>query len=465
MKSMKIVLLREGLSLSGWFFAAALMMVSCKPHNSQTNPTALSTTGMTEVPGYIVELVEVVEEKSLGMAPTLADPTTTDRIVTDAATAVGSGPISTSHQIMAETRCIGAHIGEGFILTASHCIFDLVCKAAPMLDNIRLRYRTSDGTTQGMPAAFIEAMAFHSHRAKVSSDKTLLMPGLSVEHDIALIKVSNIPFFESAARIPLPSEQQFAPTNISGMFNVFRPQHMGQATTTFSGWMDSVMISSKSNTAAVMTSGGISEWLKPNPMYEDFSLSLERYSPANIAKGYPSCYALGANGALEDISPYSFSADGDMRIDPSLETVLSQMSAHSEQLVAELEKPAYDRNQTLLAQLDEYYANILMASNEHGVVIESGGAAEFCPGQSGGPVVQSSEGKDDVVVAVMSHGLTHSHDDEGEVSSKCSQLEGTVSTFYNLSWIHAAKARMLAGELGKIEPIYGSSAKMEMLEQ
>lgn len=412
---------------SGIFAAAFMIMaLGCKPQKSQKIATSLSAAGTTEVPGYIVELVDMV---SYGMSSGMSS-----------GSASTSASTQTTYEYTVEPSCIGAHIGEGFILTAGHCVFSRVCSSDPSgLYHLGIRYLSSDGTTQVMDSGTIEAIAFHKHIHKVSADKTLMMPILNVEHDIALIKVSSIPF-KSAARVPLLPEQHFAQANISGKFYMFQPDQ-GSKT----GTMGPVTISSKSTLASVMTSQAASEFQKQNIRLEDYQQSLETFSPELLARSYPSCLSLGPNGAVDSIAAHSFSEDGTMDADPSLSSLIRQSIESSGKVYEELKKPAYDRDQTRLAKEAEKTATMFLEALEDSIAIEPGeDVSGFCPGYSGGPVVQSG-GMEDVVVAVISSGLTHTHDDQGSVSSRCSQLEGTASTYHNLSWIKAAKASILAG--------------------
>lgn len=435
---MKTVFLTHGMMMG---LIVGVWAVACQPISkaeSEKNQSDLLGS-YTEVPGYIVELIDIKGQ------------------VTIASISEGGEASEITHEYAADSFCIGAHIGGGFILTAGHCVFSRVCSSDPSdLYGLGLRYPTSDGAAQVMDNSSIEAIVFHEHLIKVSSDKTLAMPSHSLAHDIALIKVRSIPF-KSAARIPLSSEQHFAPINISGRYYMFQPQPE-QTSTSFRGSMGSALISSKSTIISTIMSQIQSEFHKLNPKFEYFSpLAVEKsYSPAPLFTGYPACYSLGANGALEDISEHSFSEDGMMDVDPSLAPGIRQNISSFGTIYEQLKKPVHHRDQTILTKAGEEGTRIFMANIEHSIILEPGGSgdgvAEFCPGHSGGPVVQQgSGGMDDVVVAVISHGLTHTHDDHGEVVNRCSQLEGTVSTYHNLSWIKAVKALMSAGGLGGIE--------------
>ena len=226
--------------------------------------------------------------------------------------------------------------------------------------------------------------------------------------------------------------------------------------------MGSVTISSKSTQASVVTSQAASEFLKPDLRLEDYQQSLESYSVEPLARGYPSCLSLGSDGAIDSISPNSFSEDGVMDIDSSFGSVLRQSIENSEKVYEELKKPVHDRDQNKLAKEAEWAAKIFLWVLENAIALEPGvdgdGVSGFCPGYSGGPVVQVSGGMDDVVVAVISMGLDHTHDDQGQVSSRCSQFEGTTSTYHNLSWIKAAKASISSGNHRVV--IQGKNASM-----
>ncbi|MCY4443623.1 MAG: hypothetical protein OXC44_02350 [Proteobacteria bacterium] len=105
--------------------ASLLMVTSCKHSKTHLPPAQLSTYGgkeyksFVELPPYFVELLE----KSKNQNIVLSQPNSSIEKSPDS-----TNPIS-DISINSFGYCSGSHIGNGYILTAAHCLDRLLCTA------------------------------------------------------------------------------------------------------------------------------------------------------------------------------------------------------------------------------------------------------------------------------------------------------------------------------------------------
>ena len=306
-------------------------------------------------------------------------------------------------------KCSGVHIGDGFILTAAHCVDDLVCRSgrwsrwidgfgikhirrfwrrlsdaqsSPQIGRFGIKYITHNGV---MTMGFKEIDSIVYHRGFYPDEQYQHNDDLIIviANDIALIKTHPPEPFAKAARLPLSSEERFGLQRIKGrLFFYGAGKH------------------------------------------EDVKASLhsdDSYFGGTFKVDRPS-YRI-SHGTSDAKSPIHSTLTANPKSEESLScwqhfTYPGDRSAVSRRLAIR-----HPHKNTIKVTADYSGRN---------------GLEKNCYGDSGGPYVYSSE-EEDILVGVHSSGSSR-------IQSKlCFGYGHVVSTFYHLSWIEKAKKSMTIG--------------------
>ncbi|MCY4380325.1 MAG: trypsin-like serine protease [Proteobacteria bacterium] len=173
-----------------------LLGTSCKHSNNSSDLTSPSTYGgkeyksFVDLPPYFVELLFITPTSEFG-------------------------------------ACSAAHIGDGYILTATHCLGIFLCshkKSDAKALGIRYNSRTSSGELQEQRLTYdqIEAVVMHKHYfvhpdSHIAPFIDATYAARAPIHDIALIKVQTDPQAPFAGKAILPTADQAA---------LYSPQHV-----------------------------------------------------------------------------------------------------------------------------------------------------------------------------------------------------------------------------------------------
>ena len=339
--------------------------------------------------------------------------------------------------------CSAAHIGDGFILTAAHCVNNLVCRSGMwgsrgvdgfgikyirrlwgrlydgQIGRFGIKYIAQDGV---MTMGFKDIESIVYHRGYYPDEQYQHNDDWVVTaNDIALIKTHPPKPFAKAARLPLSSEERFGLQRIEGrLFFHGIGKHEKDGVRSFLDSDDSysyfggtIKVDRPSYLKPHETSHVKSEMDSLSVASSHDSLSPTANPNREVL---PSCWQhpLPTNPKRRCKNP--------KRQEPlscwQYFTYPGERLAVSRQLV--IKNPV---------------KNTVRVTADHA---GRNGLKKVCYGDSGGPYVYSSE-EEDILVGVHSSGTSRMR------SRRCFSYGLFVSTFYHLSWIEKAKNSMTMG--------------------
>ena len=471
------------MNLAALLLWCSSLTVSCRPTTQNTNMAEVKTDGgyqstFEELPGYFVQLLMAKPAKP----EKLNYPETVDETVSNQAPPAQTAVKTSIDTEAYDSFCTGTHIGSGVILTAAHCIddliFDFTSGSTPSnstwdiksnLSRLGLKYnRMVSGTKQPaiQNSAAIEAVVLHHGYFELLPDRPT--PITRNRFDLALIKTSGLDFAD-AANLPALSEHHLSAAQLSGKTLLVYGASRENAAFV-SRQLSTLGIPYIQPTNLHHLGPKYYFWgkitattLDPQRLIDLHANRLIQMTPNQAAAYYHYYFDIYKPKIIKQLNgktkPQTLPSYINNYVYPSTfqhedAPTKHAYSQEAEAAYEELKKPVANRNPQIIKTLSKHQITMKLrrnglypaSTNSPMVVTEAmpdhtpGRVNGICAGDSGGALMDQ---QGQTIVGVLSF---VDYSDLMQLGSRCkASYSYSVSTYHHLNWINAAKASILSG--------------------